>query len=194
MNPLHSSKLRVGAALAVLGALAACAQAGVMVSRVDYAYQYEPLEISAAGNLPVTVLGNPFDAPQAELERSIVDSMQGRTFGVPVNFSVASGERDPDQRFHVVVAFAPSSGGDPGALCKGGNAVQTAGAGSSTTTLMGAFCSNDSYLSHAIARRGGVEGPGSEQLDSLVAQLTLSLFPDENPNRQVDGDTGPPLS
>ncbi len=194
MPLIRSLDARIGLALAGLGILAACAQSGVLVSRVDYANQYEPLEISAAGNLPVTVIGNPFDAPQADVQRSVVESMQGRTFGVPVNFSVAPNERDPDQRFHVVVAFTNVSGGDPAALCKSGDSFESNATGGGVTTLMGAFCSNDSYLSHAIARRGGVDGPRSELLDSLVAQLTLSLFPDENPNRQVDSDAGAPIS
>jgi hypothetical protein len=57
-----------------------------------------------------------------------------------------------------------------------------------TLTLMGALCSSDIYLSHAIARAGGIDGVNSDTLDSLVAQLTISLFPDENPNRQTDGE------
>ena len=60
---------RIPLLLAGLAALAACAQFGVTVSRVDYAHQYEPLEVSAAGGgerqLKVVVMGNPFGVPQS---------------------------------------------------------------------------------------------------------------------------------
>lgn len=174
--------------------LSACAQSGVVVSRVDYAFQYEPAEVSAAGGgdrqMKVTVLGNPFDAPEADVEASVINSMQGRTFGVPVNFSASPENPDPSRSYRVVVAFNPDGIRDPGQLCATSGSVASTNSRNGTTTLMGAFCSADSYLSHAVARADAVAGPGSEKLDGLVAQLTLALFPGENPNRQVEGDTG----
>lgn len=174
--------------------LGACAQSGVVVSRVDYAFQYEPAEISAAGGgdrqLKVSVLGNPFDASAEAVEASVIKSMQGRTFGIPVNFSANPENPDPSRAYHVVVAFNPEGVLAPGELCAAGDDLTFVNPAPETTTLMGAFCSSDSYLSHAIARTDAVAGPGSEQLDGLVAQLTLALFPSDNPNRQVEGDTG----
>jgi len=188
------SYCRIPFAVAVLATLVACAQYGVTVSRIDYAYQYEPLEITAAGGgdrqLKVVVLGNPFDAPQAELETSVINSMQRRTFGIPVNFAAEPTNTDPNRDYRVVVAFNPEGIRDPGKLCSVGTDLNSTTSNGGVLTLMGAFCSTDSYLSHAIARASDVEGVNSEKLDGLVAQLTLSLFPDENPNRQVDGDTG----
>lgn len=175
-------------------ALAGCAFSGVTVSRVDYANQYEPLEIAAAGGgdrqMKVVVSGNPFDAPMPEVEQSVIASMQGRTFGIPVNFSANPENPDPSRPYRVVVAFNPDGVRDPAQLCATGDSLTSSTPGSGTTTLMGAFCSSDSYLSHAVARADAVEGPGSEKLDDMVAQLTLALFPSENPNQQVDGDSG----
>jgi hypothetical protein len=180
--------------LIVLGALAACAQFGVTVTRVDYAHQYAPLEVSAAGGgdrqLQVLVMGNPFDVPQADLERATIKSMQWRTFGVPVNFAITPTNTDPNRDFRVVVAFNPEGIGDPGKLCEAEGNLKSNTNDAGITTLMGAFCTSDSYLSHAIARAPDIEGINSATFDSLVAQLTLSLFPDENPHNQVEGDTG----
>ena len=43
------NKPKLSLALVGVLVLGACAQSGVVVSRVDYAFQYEPAEISAAG-------------------------------------------------------------------------------------------------------------------------------------------------
>lgn len=188
------SNYRIPIAIAGLATLAACAQFGVTVSRVDYANQYEPLEVSAAGGgdrqLKVVVLGNPFDVPQVELDNAVISSMQGRTFGVPVNFAAAPTNTDPSRNYRVVVAFNPDGLRDPGQLCKAGTDLGSTTSNGGVLTLMGAFCSTDSYLSHAMARSSDVDGIRSEKLDALVAQLTLALFPNENPNRQTDGDNG----
>lgn len=185
---------RIPLLLAGLAALAACVQFGVTVSRVDYAHQYEPLEVSAAGGgerqLKIVVMGNPFGVPQSELERAVVKSMQGRTFGVPVNFAISPTNTDPSRDFRVVVAFNPEGVRDPGKLCAAESNLPSTESEKGILTLMGAFCSTDSYLSHAVARAQDVGGINSEIFDSLVAQLTLSLFPDENPHRRFDGDTG----
>lgn len=189
-------QIKPSLSLALVGVfvLGACAQSGVVVSRVDYAFQYEPAEVAAAGGgdrqMKVSVLGNPFDAPSQDVEASVIDSMQGRTFGVPVNFSANPNNPDPSRSYRVVVAFNPEGVRDPGQLCETDDDLATGSSDTGTTTLMGAFCSSDSYLSHAIARADAVGGPDSEKLDGLVAQLTLALFPDENPHRKVDGDTG----
>lgn len=187
---------RTPLAFGALVALTACAQLGVTVTRVDYATQYEPLEASAAGGgdrqMKVSVLGNPFDAPHATLEASVIASMQGSTAGVPINFAANPENPDPSRPFHVVVAFNPETVRDPAKLCGAGADAATAAPTGGTVTLMGAFCTSDTYLSHAIARADAVEGPASEKLESMVIQLTLSLFPDENPHRQTDGPTIPP--
>lgn len=184
--PLKST-LAVGGLLT----LTACAQFGITVTRVDYANQYEPAEASAAGGgdhqMKVTVLGNPFDAPHAALEAAVIDSMQGSSSGIPINFAANPENPDPSRSFHVVVAFNPETIRDPAKLCATGEDVALAEPAAGTVTLMGAFCSSDSYLSHAIARASDIEGPASEKLDAMVIQLTLALFPDENPHRRPDG-------
>lgn len=174
-------------AAGLCSALAACALSGITVSRVDHAYQYSPLEISAAGSLPVAIHGNPFGDPDKELETAVLAAMQGSTFGMPVRFIPAPDKPDPEQRFHVVLAFAPPGAASPDKLCEANASdVPTTTAKSATVNLLGAFCSKDSYLSHAIARADEVAGPDSPKFKALVSQLTLSMFPSRNPHYDSD--------
>ncbi|MBS28700.1 MAG: hypothetical protein CL566_07205 [Alphaproteobacteria bacterium] len=179
--------LRSTLAIGGLVALTACAQLGIVVTRVDYATQYEPAEARAAGGgdhqMKVTVLGNPFDAPHATLEAAVIDSMQGSTSGIPINFAANPKTRTQAARFRVVVTFTPEAIRDPAKLCTAGEDIALAAPASGTVPLMSAFCSSDSSVSHAIARASDIDGTASEKLDALMIQLTLAMFPDENPHR-----------
>jgi len=174
----------------LLSSLTACALSGVTVTRVDYAQQYSPQEVGAASVIPVAVHGNPFGGSDAEFRKYVIKSMQGQTFGVPVRFTQAPEQADPNQRFHVVLVFASTGSASPNTLCGAkGDRIPATTRTSGSVNLLGAFCSKDRYLSHAIARANEVPGPGSEKLDAVISQLTLNLFPDENPNNQVEVST-----
>ncbi len=138
----------------------------------------------------VVVLGNPFDTPQAELEGAVIAAMQDTNFGVPLNFALDPANPDTSRPFRVVMAFNPDGLRDPGKLCEATD-VKTASPTDGRVTLMAAFCSKESYLSHAIARAGDVGGTGSETFGDMIFQLTASLFPSRNPNDQSAGE--PPL-
>ncbi|MEK9831995.1 MAG: hypothetical protein VW453_05310 [Rhodospirillaceae bacterium] len=183
---------KIAALLAATAALAACT--GVTVSRVDHANQYNPFEAAAAGGgdrqMRVVVLGNPFDTPQAELEGAVIAAMQDTNFGVPLNFALDPANPDTSRPFRVVMAFNPDGLRDPGKLCEATD-VKTASPTDGRVTLMAAFCSKESYPSHAIARAGDVGGTGSKTFGDMIFQLTASLFPSRNPNDQSAGE--PPL-
>lgn len=189
----RSRNLGLKPLIAVIAALtvAACALSGITVSRVDHAHQYSPLEISAARTLPVAVHGNPFSVSAAKLEASVIDSMQGSTFGIPVRFVPAPDQRDPEQRLHVVLAFAPPGAARVDKLCElKSEDVPATTEISGSVNLLGAFCSTDSFLSHAIARADSVPGPDSPSFEALVSQLTLSMFPNRNPHSDSDDVPG----
>ena len=176
--------------MAVLAVLTACT--GVTVSSVDHAHQYDPFEATAAGGgdrqMQVVVLGNPFDIAQTELEAAVIDAMQASSFGVPINFAIKPENPDPGRPFRVVLAFNPEGIRGPGKLCATGESPKSAGSTDGRLTLMGAFCSTDSYLRHAIARASDVGGAGSETFDDIIFQLKTSMFPGRNPHDQSAGD------
>lgn len=191
------SKPRIPAKLPLtvvaMAALTACT--GVTVSRVDHANQYDPLQASAAGGgdrqMQLVVLGNPFDMPQPALEKAVVDAMQSSPFAVPINFAINPENPDPSRPYRVVLAFNPAGIRDPGKLCESTDGLKTAAAPDGKVTLMGAFCSTDSYLSHGIARANDVAGASSETFNHMIFQLMISLFPGQNPNDQSAGE--PPI-
>jgi len=180
-------------AVAALVALTACT--GVTVSRVDHANQYDPLQASAAGGgdrqMQVVILGNPFDMPQPALEKAVIDAMQSNPFSVPINFAINPENPDLSRPYRVVLAFNPEGIRDPGKLCESTGSLKSAAPADGKVTLMGAFCSSDSYLSHGIARARDVAGTGSEKFDNMIFQLTISLFPSRNPHDQSAGE--PPI-
>tara|TARA_R110002110_G_scaffold414147_2_gene643409 strand:- start:137375 stop:137965 length:591 start_codon:yes stop_codon:yes gene_type:complete len=186
----HRFIARMPLTVAALAALTACT--GVTVSRVDHANQYDPQQASAAGGgdrqMQVVVLGNPFDMPQAALEKAVIDAMQSSPFSVPINYAINPENPDPSRPYRVVLAFNPEGIRDPGKLCKSTDGLKTATATDGKLTLMGAFCSTDSYLSHGIARASDVAGTSSKTFDDMLFQLTTSLFPGQNPNDQSAGD------
>jgi hypothetical protein len=186
-----SVKTEIPIALAGLFALSACADFGVVVTSTGYVQQYEPAEVSAAGGgerqLQLTVLGTPFDAPREAVETAVIAIMQSTPTGVPVNYAISPTNSDPQRPYHVVVAFNPAGIRNPAALCSDRADVEYADPKNGTTTLMGALCSSDSFLSHAQARSQGVDGLNSAQFDTLVSQLTLALLRSRNPHYQDDG-------
>lgn len=106
--------------------------------------------------------------------------MQGSTSGIPVNFAFRPTSADPKRSYYVVGDFNPDGIRNPSELCKATSKLKSQPVENSITTLMGAFCSFDSYLSHALSHSADVNGVNSEQLDALVIQLTLELFPPQN--------------
>lgn len=191
------SKPRVPANLPLtaiaLAALTACT--GATVSCVDHSFQYDALEASAAGGgdrqMQVVVLGNPFDILRSELEEATVDSLQSSPSFIPINFATNPENPDPGRPYRLVLAFNPDGISDPGKLCEVDGDLKTSAGTDGRLTMMGAFCSTDSYLGHGIARASNVDGADSASFDDMVFQLKTSLFPSRNPHDQSAGD--PPI-
>lgn len=191
------SKPRVPANLPLtaiaLAALTACT--GATVSRVDRSFQYNALEASAADGgdrqMQVVVLGNPFDILRSELEEATVDSLQSSPSFIPINFAINPENPDPDRPYRLVLAFNPDGISDPGKLCEVDGDLKTSAGTDGRLTMMGAFCSTDSYLGHGIARASKVDGADSASFDDMVFQLKTSLFPSRNPHDQSAGDLIP---
>jgi len=92
------------------------------------------------------------------------------------------------------MAFNPDGLRDPGKLCEATDGLKTASSADGKVTLMAAFCSTASYLSHGIARAGDIGSAGSETFDDMIFQLTASLFPSRNPHDQSAGDPPRPAT
>lgn len=193
MRPVACISLVSLAALA----LSACVPGDVVVSRVDQAHLYDPLEVATAGGgaraLPVQVIGNPYPEPPAEVAAALVAAMQGNTQGVPVNFALDPQTTDPQRPYRVVMVFQPGQGLAADDVCKRQAEIRSGAAAPDGSKLMGVLCSTDFALSSAVARSAAtsIRAPA---FDAMVAQLTLAMFPIRNPHDDRDLGIGFPVT
>ena len=173
-----------------LGALAACASDVTVTKSVAPNYQPEELLIVATGDneLRTVIIGNPFDMPQDAFNSAVLASMAGRNFGPRLNLSLNPRQEDARNR-HVVLAFNMTERGRESALCArtpvSPPAARPAG---DSVTVTGVFCTaRNLFLTRATATTDGVGGIDSDQFQRLMTQLTIALFPSENPNRRHGG-------
>lgn len=197
-SQLRTSKQSVMLTVAAAG-LAACAGGfgdGVSVSRSNVAQNYLPEELyvvaTGENELKTVIVGAPFDMLERAFEDAVLQSMRGQNFGPPLNLSTAPKREDARKR-QVVVAFnlADAKAGDN--LCTSAANAPTSNAGSGRLTVTGVYCGGGGQpLTQATARAGGVTGTDAPQFRTLMSQLAIALFPDENPHRRLDDSIPPP--
>lgn len=168
--------------------LAACA-GGTTVSRENVAQSYLPEELyvvaTGENELRTVIVGEPFDMPKDAFERVVLASLKGQNFGPPLNLSTDPGREDARKR-QVVLAFNLTNIEQADVLCAGSaNTTNVANTGG-RLTVTGVYCAGGHYLTQATARSDGVPGPDSAQFRTLMSQLAIALFPDENPHRRQD--------
>ena len=172
------------AALAALGLLAACAGTPtVLPPTVGPAYGPEIINYSAGkGGMLTEVVGNPFQAPKAELEAAVVEAAEGSHFGqrIPFVLRPPAGYNSP---YRVVYAMNPVPGTNPRDLC-GGEAQTRQRLPSESDRVSAALCAGDSVISSVRGSVAGPTGPRDPAFRSLIAQLTLAMFPPESPERR----------
>ena len=171
--------------LAVLG-LAACAN-GMTVSRVDIAYSYLPTELyvvaTGKNELRTIIVGNPFDMPKTEFERTVLESLRGQNFGPPLNLSTEPEQEDARKR-QVVIAFNLTHIKQVDTLCTGSAETAKLADTGARLAVTGTYCDGGGhYLTQATVRSDAVAGTGSEQFRRMMTQLAIALFPPENPRR-----------
>ena len=191
----------VSLGLTALGLVACANAAGVRVSNVDISQQYEPRQLGLISGgeqqLRVDVLNNPFpDVGPAVFDTQVVDLMQGRARGYPVNFSLNPAvEYKPERRFRVLMVFDPPTSLSTIGICRRDNlAAQAAtpaeGADPARLRVLGAYCRGDLTVTRATGTVPRGTQLASTNLDGLMAQMTTSLFPIRNDNLD-EGDCPP---
>jgi len=177
-----------------LSALAACASDVTVTNTIAVNYLPEDLYVIAGGRneLRTVIIGNPFGMPQAAFNRAVLASMAGRNFGPRLNLSLNPRQEDRRMR-HVVLAFNLANRGSASALCaRTPDSPPAARPAGDSVTVTGVFCtSQNRFLTRATATTGGVTGIDSDQFQRLMTQLTVALFPSDNPNRRRGGRLRP---
>ncbi len=171
------------------GTGAACTSTGVVLSPTSYYGAYTPsvLNYSAtSGGILVEVIGNPFDAPKADLERSITGAMTGSHFGQQVDF-VTTPPEDFRSPYRIVMVFDSTQGYTQAKLCARTETIQPE-VGESVTAHA-ALCAADQPLTGVTGWVSDVTGPDDPKFGRLIAQMTTNLLPPSNPDRR-SGDHG----
>lgn len=130
-----------------------------------------------AGEMPVVVIGNPFDAPKPAVDEAVIAAMQGHSRGAAVRFTAAPADIAYTGTGYAVVLLlnaGPGTGAD--LLCARRGSIAPASAGG-TTTVLAVFCGNADARSWAYSSTGPVKSPGDPLFRALVAQTTFLMIP-----------------
>lgn len=180
MSPHPVTRRLLGAlALASLALASGCAntvtQAYLHRSGVPNSFAY------AAGgrDMAVVVSGNPFAAPQAELNRVVVDAMQGRNQGPQTHFTLAPGET-ARPGYRILVALNPPVSFSAQNAC-GPSGIPTVPATDTVRALM-VFCAKDTILSEVSGRVPATARPLDGDFVALIGAMTRELIPIEDPD------------
>jgi hypothetical protein len=174
--------------LIVAGAGSACSTDRVVLSPTSFYITYTPFVVNSAsttGGILVEIVGNPFDVPQADLERAVTTAMTGSHFGPPVDFVTTKPEgfRSP---YRIVLVFDATRGYTEAKLCKDGKSIEP-GTGGDYVKVNAALCAADQPLTGVNGRVGGLTGPDDPKFRRLMSQITTNLLPPYNPDRRRNG-------
>ncbi len=180
------SRISLLSLVILAGAGSACLSTDVVLSPTSFDGAYTPtvLNYSAtSGGMLVEVIGNPFDAPKADLERSITGAMTDSHFGPHVDFVTTppEGFRSP---YRIVMVFDSNQGYTQIKLC--GQTGSISPEPGESVRVHTALCAAEKPLTGVSGRVGEVTGPDDPKFRRLISQITTNLLPPNNPDRQPD--------
>ena len=163
--------------------LGACAGPVVHSSSINPGWTPQLLDYAASkGGILVEVQGNPFQAPKEELDAVIVETMAKHHFGQKVPF-FSKAPPDFGSPYRVVVALNPGRGISTHKLCAG--TVETRPRGpQDPDRVHAALCARELVITSAVGSVSGSIGPRDPNFVELIAQVSLSLFPPDDPIRR----------
>lgn len=176
---------RLALSVALAGTLAACGG-----SLINYSYvsdNYQPYELSYAagrGGMLTEVVGNPFAADKAALDRSVTRNLEESHFGPELPFFTEAPEGFRSS-YRVVVLFNPAPHANGAKLCR--DAERPQGEWGQAVGVLASFCSSDSRITTASGSLAGAAGPEDPAFQQLMRQVALNLFPPRS-NNQNDRD------
>ena len=162
-------------------ALAACPSAVTTTTSYDVLFRSGVLSefgyAANAGEMPVVVVGNGFDAPKPVVDEAVIAAMQGHNSGAAVRFVPAPAEIARSGTGYAVVVLlnaGPGVGAELACAQRGSLPSPVAGGG---TTLLAVFCGNADARSWAYSATGPVKSPDDPLFRALVAQTTFLMIP-----------------
>lgn len=163
--------------------LTGCTAGEVQVSpRYMTYYTLMDRNYAASRGLATELIGNPFDVPESELRRVVVDTIRTSHFGQPFRM-LSDAEADHRSPYKVVLAFDQRPGY---ALCRSGPSDATpAATDGGDIRVYAAFCARDRILTATRGRVSGATGPDDPRFRRLISQVGFELFP---PFDETKGD------
>ena len=159
---------------------AACSGAPV-ISHTYVSDHYRPQELSyaaARGGMLTEVTGNPFDAPKAALDSTVTKAMEEAHFGPELDFFTVPPE-GYSSAYRVVVLFNPARNANGVKLCSSPDRPRENRQGS--LGVLASLCSSDTRINTAGGSLTGATGPDDPVFERFMRQLSLELFPSQNP-------------
>lgn len=168
--------------------LAACAGAP-MVRPVTIVGGYTPQLLNYAagkGGMLTEVIGNPFNAPKAEVDAVVLAALERSHYGphFPFFTQAPEGYTSP---YRVVVALDPAPGVGARTLCAG-RAETRPRAPAELNRVEAALCARELVITSTGGRVAGPLGPRDPVFVRLIEQIALTLFPPFDPDRQDGRD------
>jgi len=171
--------------LIALGASVLASCAGAPTTRpatVTGTYSPRMLEyVAGKGGMLTEVVGNPFSAPKSEVDAAVLSTMETSHFGARFPFfsKAPEGYSSP---YRVVVALDPAPGTSAYTLCAGNVRTQPRGP-SDPNRVVAAFCARERVVTANQGLVYGPTGPRDPAFVGLIAQLSQSLFPPNDQER-----------
>ena len=173
------------AARLILGGLAAAAVsacAGGTVTYGVYHGNFDPSMLNYAagkGGIYTELVGNPFDAPGTEVAEVVTSTMFSSHFGAQVDF-LTERPADSTSPYMVKMLFNPAPGVSAANLCEDSNQPSQAVPGK--LRVMAAFCASGYRETSVVGAIHGTTSPDDPAFRQLIRQLTVQLFPPNNPD------------
>lgn len=120
-----------------------------------------------------SVVGNPFNAPQADTERAVVEAMKGEDKGLNTHFTLTP--RTNYKNYHIVMLFNPLPRSQQ-PVCRTPRSTGSTTDGA-PLVLVALFCDGDSLVFGVGGSRIGIKGPGDPALGKLVKDVMLYFVP-----------------
>ncbi len=176
------------------GVLAAGIAALVAGCSVPTTYKWDYQQFSRSklayaakeGAMPTEIRGNPFNAPKAEVDATILETMYKSHFGPPVPF-VSQVPEDFRSPYRVVMLFDPKETMTAHELCTG--EPEAGDPDAQTIKVAAAFCAQDIHETSIWGTVPRSSGPNDPEFQALIRKMTNQLFPVLEPNVR---DNDPP--
>jgi hypothetical protein len=141
---------------------------------------------AAHGGIWTQVVGNPFDAPKEDLERTIAHVMAISHFGPHVPFVITRPENFVSP-YRVILLFDNRRGYTTVKLCSQDPSTFEP-AWNGKLRIHAALCANEKPLTSVFGHIASADDPNDPRFRKLIGQITHGLFPPYDPARRDPPD------